>query len=76
MFINETCAGDTVNTAARMEKYGTPGHIHFTEDTLIAARLSPDHPSLTQREIEVKGKGMMKTYLISEAGASKLFKDF
>ncbi|GLI65801.1 hypothetical protein VaNZ11_009422 [Volvox africanus] len=55
--------GDTVNTASRMESTGLPGRIHVSEATKI---LLPDEPWEPRGEgIEVKGKGLMKTYLWS-----------
>ena len=53
--------GDTVNVASRMESNGAAGRIHVTD--YFARQLQ--HPSLitTERgEIEVKGKGRMKTF--------------
>jgi class 3 adenylate cyclase len=49
--------GDTVNTAARMESNGVPGHITLSEDAWeqIAA-LSRGDPL----ERDVKGKGMLR----------------
>lgn len=54
--------GDTVNTASRMESTGLPGRVQVSEAThaLLAA-----HFQLEERgEIEVKGKGKMRTYLL------------
>lgn len=54
--------GDTVNTASRMESTGVPGRIHVTEVTYLKLR---DNFDLEQRpQIEVKGKGLMTTYLL------------
>ena len=54
--------GDAVNTAARMESHGVPNMIHLTKDTadLIKGRydVTPRGP------IEVKGKGVMETFLM------------
>lgn len=54
--------GDTVNTASRMESSGLPGKIQVTESTYLLLR---DQFELEERgDIEVKGKGKMKTYLL------------
>jgi class 3 adenylate cyclase len=54
--------GDTVNTASRMESHGLPGRVHLTEAT---ARLLGDEFELEARgSIEIKGKGLMTTYLL------------
>ncbi|EFJ47295.1 guanylyl and adenylyl cyclase family member [Volvox carteri f. nagariensis] len=53
--------GDTINTASRMESTGVPGRIHVSEAT---RNLLPHEPWEPRGEgIEVKGKGIMKTYL-------------
>ena len=53
---------DTVNTASRMESHGLPGEIQVTEQTY---ELLKDSFVFEERgEIDVKGKGMMKTYLL------------
>jgi len=54
--------GDTVNTASRMESHGIAGAIHLSEST---ATLVDEKYELESRgEIEIKGKGKMKTFLI------------
>jgi class 3 adenylate cyclase len=54
--------GDTVNTASRMESHGVPGRVHVTETAYV---LLKDQFTFEEREpIEVKGKGLMKTYLL------------
>ncbi|MCW5806862.1 MAG: HAMP domain-containing protein [Deltaproteobacteria bacterium] len=54
--------GDTVNTASRMESSGLPGRIQVSEATYLLLR---DQFHLEERgPIEVKGKGMMTTYLL------------
>ncbi|QDZ22630.1 guanylate cyclase [Chloropicon primus] len=54
--------GDTVNTASRMESTSVPGRLQVSE------RCHAFVPSLQWEErqnlVEVKGKGMMKTYLL------------
>ncbi len=55
--------GDAVNLASRMESHGVPGEIQVTEST---ADLIRSDFALTERgEIKVKGKGLVKAYLIS-----------
>lgn len=54
--------GDTVNTASRMESHGLPGEIQVSEETYELLR---DNFSFEERgEIDVKGKGLLKTYLL------------
>lgn len=54
--------GDTVNVASRMESYGTPMRIHVSEETYLQTKDSYDYKDCV--EVEVKGKGLMKTYLL------------
>ncbi|TGK07331.1 ammonium transporter [Leptospira semungkisensis] len=55
--------GDAVNLASRMESHGVAGEIQVTEST---ADLIRSDFALTERgEIKVKGKGLVKTFLIS-----------
>jgi adenylate cyclase len=56
--------GDTVNTASRMESTGVPGRIQVSEATY---QLLKGQFELEERgEIEVKGKGKMRTYLLGK----------
>jgi class 3 adenylate cyclase len=56
--------GDTVNVASRMESQGTPGKIQVTEATYCQlASMFQFEPA---EELEVKGKGLMKTYYLLE----------
>ncbi len=60
--ISYTVWGDTVNTASRMESHGLPGQIQLSETTLA---LIQEHFVCEPRGmIEVKGKGLMQTYLL------------
>ncbi len=54
--------GDTVNTASRMESHGVPNRVHVTE---VTYRLLRDQFEFEDRgEMEIKGKGAMRTYLL------------
>ncbi|GIM14304.1 hypothetical protein Vretimale_17187, partial [Volvox reticuliferus] len=53
--------GDTVNTASRMESTGLPGAIHASEATYN--RLPRSGQWEPTGGIEVKGKGLMQTYI-------------
>jgi len=54
--------GDSVNTASRMESHGIPGEIQTSQATYD---LIKDKFVLEDRgEINVKGKGLMQTYLL------------
>ena len=54
--------GDTVNTASRMESHGEPGRIHCSEEVYEALK---DKFVFEERgEIEVKGKGLMRTWFL------------
>ncbi|MBE7451303.1 MAG: HAMP domain-containing protein [Kofleriaceae bacterium] len=55
--------GDTVNTASRMESSGMPGRIQVSAAThaLLVERYLFEPP----RQLEIKGKGEMATYLLS-----------
>ena len=54
--------GDTVNVASRMESTGLPMRIHVTETT--KAQTLSFYQYSKNTEIDVKGKGMMKTYFL------------
>ena len=55
--------GETVNTASRMESYGLPGRIQITPAT--KERLNGKCIYESRGEIEIKGIGMMETFLVS-----------
>ncbi|HMY66635.1 MAG TPA: adenylate/guanylate cyclase domain-containing protein [Leptospiraceae bacterium] len=55
--------GDAVNTASRMESSGVPGRIHVSEATYL--RLCDKYSFTSRGDIEVKGKGKMRTYLLN-----------
>ena len=54
--------GDTVNVASRMESTGLPMRIHVTETTKDQTISRYQYSKNT--EIDVKGKGMMKTFFM------------
>ncbi|MGH9174679.1 MAG: adenylate/guanylate cyclase domain-containing protein [Vicinamibacterales bacterium] len=54
--------GDTVNTASRMESHGIPGRIQVGEGAY--ERLRERHAFEARGEIEVKGKGRLRAYLL------------
>ena len=54
--------GDTVNTASRMESSGVPGRVQVTDRVARAARRGFEFES--PRSIEIKGKGVMTTFLL------------
>ncbi|MBS1537707.1 MAG: hypothetical protein JST20_08175, partial [Bacteroidetes bacterium] len=60
--------GDAVNTAARMESHGEAGKIHCSEEFAMHLQNRDDSFVLTERgEMEIKGKGIMKTYFLERA---------
>jgi len=58
--------GDTVNLAARMESYGLPGMVQIAPST---REQLDDSFALTLRTVDIKGKGLMATYLVDPATA-------
>ncbi|XP_038066117.1 guanylate cyclase soluble subunit beta-2-like [Patiria miniata] len=57
--------GDTVNTASRMESTGMPGKVHTSEAVVRAVENKEDGFIFSTRgDIEVKGKGKMRTYFL------------
>jgi guanylate cyclase len=63
--------GDTVNTASRMESHGLPGQIQVTER--VAAALGPPFTVEPRGTVEVKGKGAMRTFLLTGPGDGGTF---
>jgi class 3 adenylate cyclase len=56
--------GDTVNTASRLESSGLPNRIQISDSTY---RQVKDTFSCEPRgPVEIKGKGMMQTYFLSQ----------
>lgn len=61
--------GDAVNTASRMESHGVPGEIQISEEV---KKLIGDQFILKERgTVEVKGKGIMKTYFVEGLSVRK-----
>ncbi|XP_067287599.1 guanylate cyclase soluble subunit beta-2 isoform X1 [Pseudorasbora parva] len=56
--------GDTVNTASRMESHGVPDHIHVSPSTYSVLKDKAIFEIAERGEIEVKGKGLMRTYFL------------
>ncbi len=54
--------GDTVNTASRMESHGVPDRVHVSSSTFAMLRGVFELES--RGPIEIKGKGVMTTYLL------------
>jgi class 3 adenylate cyclase len=54
--------GDTVNVASRMESHGVPGAIQVTR--AVYDQLANRYPFESRGEVEVKGKGMLETWLL------------
>ncbi len=54
--------GDTVNVASRMESTGKPMTIHVSEATYEQTKAAVYYG--TSEDVEVKGKGLMKTYFM------------
>ncbi len=64
--------GDAVNTASRMESHGEAGKIHCTEEFVRALSLSSfqafqSFKFVERGEMDIKGKGKMKTYFLQKA---------
>ncbi|TAE27890.1 MAG: response regulator [Candidatus Kapaibacterium sp.] len=57
--------GDTVNIASRMESHGEAGKIHVSE--AIYTKLKDTFRFEDRGMVEVKGKGSMKTYFLTNA---------
>ena len=56
--------GNTVNVASRMESSGETSKIHVSEQTMALTKAAIAYSEPV--EMEIKGKGVMKTYFISE----------
>ncbi len=60
--------GDAANTASRMESHGAAGKIHVSDDFCIAVETvhAPSLRFIPRGEMEIKGKGKMKTYFLEK----------
>jgi adenylate cyclase len=60
--------GDAVNTAARMESHGEAGKIHVSAEFKHAVETvhEPSLRFIPRGEIDIKGKGIMKTYFLEK----------
>ncbi len=58
--------GDTVNTASRMEDFGEPGKIQVSDrfKSAVDGRRSSEFQFTARGEIEIKGKGKMRTWFM------------
>ncbi len=54
--------GDTVNVASRMESSGETSKIHVSELTMMLTKDAIEYSDPV--EMEIKGKGVMKTYFL------------
>ena len=67
--------GDAVNTASRMESHGIPGIVHLSEATYL--KIKDQGFNIEDRgEIEVKGKGMMHTYILKKDADTEFDRDY
>ncbi|EFC40264.1 predicted protein [Naegleria gruberi] len=55
--------GDTINTASRMESTGQPGRVQISRSTY--ERVYDMGLEFEEKRVEVKGKGIMQSYLLS-----------
>lgn len=60
-------AGDTINTAARMESTAKNGCTQITETLYELVEFDPTFTFEKQAGVQVKGKGMMMTYFVKSA---------
>jgi len=64
--------GDTVNTASRMESNSQKNRIHCSEAAaLLIRKQSLEMPLQSRGKIEVKGKGLMRTFWVNEGNRSR-----
>lgn len=63
--------GDTINTASRMQSNGEAGKIHISNKSKDLLELFGDFIILPRGEIQIKGKGGMKTFWLDCATKPK-----
>jgi guanylate cyclase len=66
--LNYEVWGDAVNIASRMESSGLPGEIQVSE--AVYQDLNEEYDLEHRGEVEIKGKGLMNTYLLGEKTTS------
>jgi len=54
--------GDTINTAARLESYGSPDCIHMSKNTFNLVNYKDSN--IERKTIQIRGKGLMDTVLV------------
>ncbi len=54
--------GDTINTAARLESYGSPDCIHMSKNTFDLVNYKDSN--IDRKTIQIRGKGLMDTVLV------------
>ena len=54
--------GDTINTAARLESYGSPDCIHMSKNTFDLVNYKDRN--IERKTIQIRGKGLMDTVLV------------
>ena len=54
--------GDTVNTAVRLESYGSPDCIHMSKNTFDLVNYKDSN--IERKTIQIRGKGLMDTVLV------------
>ena len=54
--------GDTINTAARLESYGSPDCIHMSKNTFDLVNYKDSN--IERKTIQIRGKGLMETVLV------------
>ena len=63
--------GDTINTASRMQTNGESGKIHISNKSKDLLDIFGDFVILPRGEVQIKGKGSMKTYWLDSATGNK-----